>query len=332
MLHKPTKKSAHTSISTQIWKQIRAPFRFPAGICTQHVWETVEYGVAGCRRCGDLHKCQFLGEVQCEAEQIENQRVCVITGCVLKENEFQIDPFIDTGVMYDGPISGDPVSTTTTRRSRGKHDASHPPSSFRSGASARGVSSLLIHTICSKLLCSECTAQSYEKEHRKLQSRIRWSFLRHVKERKLRFPRERVNMILLISKIGEDIAGFRAVPSCDTRAHRARLLNTVVQHIGHFTALTRNCHPISMLHDLKPETLVVGTLYLLRVGLVHLNTTLLPKIPMLRFYLPTENQLHTFGFKSKTITEVENVCKSYLRGVRSAECLAKLGYGQTVPW
>jgi len=332
MPRKPTKKSAHTSLSTQIWKQIRAPFRFPAGTCAQHVWETVEYGVAGCRRCGDLHRCKFLGEVQCDAEQIENQRVCVITGCVLKEIEFQIDPFIDSGVVYDGPISGDPVHTTTARRNRGKHDAAHAPGYSRSASNARGVSPVLIHTICKKLLYSECTTQSYEKEHRKLQSRIRWSFLRHVKERKLRFPRERVNMILLISKIGEDIAGFRAVPSSDTSTHRARLLDIVVQYITHFAALTRNCHPISMLHDLKPETLVVGTLYLLRVGLVHLNITLLPKIPMLRFYLPTENQLHTFGFKSKTITEVENVCKSFLRGVRSAECLAKMGYGKTVPW
>jgi hypothetical protein len=330
MPRKLIKKSARTSLSTQIWKQIRAPFRFPTGTCAQHIWEIVEYGVAGCRRCGDLHVCQFLGKVQCDAEQIENQCVCLVTGCVLKENEFRVDPFIDSGVVYESPISGDPVHTTTTRRSRGKHDAAHALGCTTSAANSRGVSPLLIHTICNKLLCSEYTTQSYEKELRKLQSRIRWSFLRHIKERKLHFPRECVNMILLISKIGEDIAGFRTVPSCDTSAHRAQLLETVVEYIARFTALTRNCYPISMLHDLKPETLIIGTLYLLRVGLVHLNITLLPRIPMLRFFLPTENQLHTFGFKSKTITEVENVCKSYLRSVRSAECLARLGYGRTV--
>ena len=62
------------------------------------------------------------------------------------------------------------------------------------------------------------------------------------------------------------------------------------------------------------QEMAVGLLYLMRTGIRHSDSIVLPALPQLRHMLPAENLLGThFGIRSKYITESENRTKLCLR-------------------
>jgi hypothetical protein len=64
---------------------------------------------------------------------------------------------------------------------------------------------------------------------------------------------------------------------------------------------------------------------LVRSGLIHKHTTVLPRYRALSYLLPPENYISMFGVKSQVITQSENIIKCHMRTLSDSE-LKDVGY------
>jgi hypothetical protein len=337
------------TVSQNIWHQLRSPFLLPVNCCGVCVWEPIEYGKMGCRRCGGFHICCI---TTCHVTEIENNQVCTITGTVLKTITYDSNEYLTTASHDPFPVGAtckslrQKYSNPSDTKSTTKSNAVVTDSSVFGASSTTAIPTPIRltrivsmmankkHTVsqcinfhervCLQVLCSEITTQCYEKERIKLRNRLRWSFMRHIRAFKLKHRDIYPNCIVLLSSIAVDIENYRLPITNDTMATRKELAYICASDIFKFTC--------SMMHsnaafttNMDPTTMVIGLLYLLRSGLIHKNMTVLPQHRPLAYLLPPENYINMFGVKSKIITECENIVKCHLRTL-SDRVIKDIGY------
>jgi hypothetical protein len=294
-------------LSVRAWRTLRQPFILPPGCCSTkpHDWEAITVDVAGCKKCGDVHVCDERNPRNCRTECVDNSLVCTITGLVLRTNNFQVDWV--------------PCSNSTGVLQSAFDEFKKP----HSNTEKEVISLEETRRLCFHLLCSQHTLESFEKEYRKVTARIKWSFNRHVREHKHKNNNREnpLNLILLISNMmWTDLRGLRFIPTSNTSKMRRELAEKAAVSIYLFIRLTSSKRSFHALYqDMKVSSFCVGILYMLRTGLVHCNTVVLPCLPKLKHLLPTENQIDRFGFRSKIITMAENSIKGFFRNITIKE-------------
>jgi hypothetical protein len=316
MKHKSKPRNCSVDVlSVKAWRTLRQPFVLPLGCCCAkpHDWESITADVAGCKKCGDVHVCNELDPQNCQTESIDNILVCTITGLVLRTNNFQenwVPCTNSTGILQSA------------------FDEFKKPCI---NAGKEVISLEETKRLCFHLLCSQYTLESFEKEYRKVTARIKWSFNRHVREHKHKNNNQEqpLNLILLIGRMmWTDLRGLRFIPTSNTSKMRRELAEKAAVYIYTFVCLTSSKQSFHTLyHDMKVSSFCVGLLYMLRTGLVHCNTVVLPCLPKLKHLLPTENQIDRFGFRSKIITMAENSIKSFFRNITVNE-FESLGFSK----
>lgn len=309
MKPKSIKRTNVDVLSLKAWQSLRQPFILPKGYCSvkPHDWEPIAVDMAGCKKCGEIHICNEQEPTNCNQESIENVTVCCITGFVLRTNNFQGNwTFREAG------------------SNSGILQSAYGEFSKPRGSTTKEVISLEeTRRLCFHLLCSQFTLESFEKEYRKMTARIKWSFSRHVREYKHNNNNQEnpLNIISLISiMMWDDLRGLRFIPTSNTSKMRHDLAEKAAIYIYRFICLTsgkRSFH--ALYHDMKVSNFCIGLLYMLRTGLVHYNTVVLPCLPKLKHLLPTENQIDRFGFRSKIITMAENSIKGFFRNITMRE-------------
>jgi hypothetical protein len=191
--------------------------------------------------------------------------------------------------------------------------------------------------ICQYMLCSQTVVDCFKKEQAKLTSRVRSSFMKHVrilkKKRKNNAP---VNALGIIGEIAADLYNYRLFPVDisasedrdsatthqntlkNTRASIAELCARIITNfVNHAHVIIKN-----FMYNVCPKTFVVGVLYLLRVGLTAQHIVLLPEQRILTHILPSENLLNEFfDVKCKCITEVENIIKLQVRMLKPSQVI-----------
>lgn len=319
MKHKSKRRDCRVDVlSVKAWRTLRQPFVLPPGCCSAkpHDWEIITVDVAGCKKCGDVHVCDGKEPQNCQTESIENILVCTITGFVLRTNNFQ-----ENWV---------PCSNTTGILKSAFDEFKKPCNN----AGKEVISLAETRRLCFHLLCSQYTLESFEKEYRKVTARIKWSFNRHVREHKHKNNNQEqpLNLILLIGRMmWTDLRGLRFIPTSNTSKMRRELAEKAADCIYTFVCLTSSKQSFHTLyHDMKVSSFCVGLLYMLRTGLVHCNTVVLPCLPKLKHLLPTENQIDRFGFRSKIITMAENSIKGFFRNITINE-FESLGFSKINP-
>jgi hypothetical protein len=303
------------TLSQKIWLQIRTPFLLPKNRCIEcKKWEPIQHGIFGCRTCGRFHICCA---TTCPTSEIESHMVCTITGCVVKSVTYDSSEYLTTATR-DTPattLKSVKRKKTTTDAYTGENLSQNDCTIVRLG-NAHHPTQHKKHTVsqcinfhervCVNVLCSDLTTQCYDKGLVKLRNRLRWSFMRHVRAIKMKHQTTPPNLILLISDISCDIENYRLPILNDTKALRQQLAYTCAQDIFKFTCSMIQSNAL-FTQNLDPTTMIIGVLYLLRSGLVHKNTTILPRYRALSYLLPPEGYISLFGVKSQVITSCENV-------------------------
>jgi hypothetical protein len=179
-----------------------------------------------------------------------------------------------------------------------------------------------IFAICSGIINSDTTAQCFQREQNKFDSRVRWSLTKHLREFKQQHQeRTPVQMVSIISNVARDLHNYRlftkdtdslAVSLPESRQLVSALCTRVITRFVN----TAQQFVRDFMYNMHPRTFVVGILYLMRVGLVAHNIIVLPCVKVLVYLLPCENLLHQyFNIKCKSITEVENIVKLHVRAL-----------------
>ena len=345
---RPIEKTA----SQFIWLQLRSPFLLPPNGCVECLeWEAVEFGIMGCRICGSFHVCSVW---TCPVTEIESHHVCIITGAVVRSVTYDQTEYMPT-VVHDTsdrilrfgklvPLPGKQVpspgklvplsdsSNQDTYRIKVRGDGMGDPPDERVAVvhvhptKRQSVSRCLnFHErVCLRVLCSNTMVTCCDKEKLKLHNRLKWSFMRHIKELKMKRRRYNPNLIVLISKIATDIENYRLPISNDTDTLRKDLAYRCANDIYKFTS-SMIASKAAFTGTIDPTTMVIGLLYLLRSGLVHKDITVLPQYRVLSHLLPPENFIHLFQVKSKIITITENIVKCHLRTL-SMDAIKDIGY------
>lgn len=330
----PTEET--TAILTQnqlIWRQIRSPFLLPVKTCSEcFEWEAVEFGIMGCRICGNFHVCSVK---TCPITEIESHHVCNITGAVVRTVTYDPNEYLST-VYVPSEVSPaqyapriiNPLPRGKSRDMQRLESSEVSPAVYKTTVSTKRQTATRCQNfherVCLQVLCSATTTACNNKESVKLYNRLRWSFMRHIRYSKLKRLNTNPNLIVMISKIAVDIENYRLPISNSTDTLRKDLAYKCAAAIFKFNSSMVQSNA-TFAHTMDATTMVIGLLYLLRSGLVHKNITVLPQYRALSYLLPPENFICLFNVKSKIITETENIVKCYLRSLTDRQ-IKEIGY------
>lgn len=270
-----SKKREAENLQHRVWRTLRRPFRYPS--CEVCVWESYDFSMAGCRKCGACHACSLSSVdnacplVVCE----DGSRVCLITGCVVNEVRSGANEFVDTVDLRaaSAPVFclDDEVLSVVNRLL-----LSHHADRYRREENTRQA----------KKLC--CTM----KKALKLSKRSQYA----------------PNMCQVLAECLGQEKGMRFVlpPSVGLVGECAKQIWLCLADLH-----AKGVHVSS---GNRLTNLVTGLLYLLRSGLVYKNQVLLAAVDEVANCLPFENKLwEYFGISSKVICETENEIKLVFR-------------------
>eukprot|EP00960_Hanusia_phi_P076179 768525-Hanusia_phi.AAC.4 len=278
------------------WLQVSAPFLLPQGLRGHRCrWQCIDLDLAGCLDCGAVHSCEV---GKCSVSEEEDSQVCTITGFCVRKKQFLRDEYMDTVVVAHANPSaqGEAAAFFEFREVQEK-----------------------VHW----MMASATARESFTQERARMEQKhchLMWKFLRECKLHG-RVP----NLCRVLGQILNATNKIRVCPS----AFEDGLREVVAQRCTF--AISRFLNMLSqrfrgILAGIKPTTLVVGTLYLMRMGISMHSIVLLPRVPQLQLLLPIETHLKTyFRVKCKSITEVENTIKMCLRGL-SPRDLERMGF------
>lgn len=278
----------------EIWRRVRGPFLLPQCVCLHDGhWEPYDFGQAGCRRCGARHHCD---SGQCSVETShEGQDICTITGlCLSMLNLSDMEVVESSG----GFVSREVLDNTYKNSS---HPGDHQ---WLEEQVYQGVH----HILCSEAwsACREVEVLRYSEKCAAIMIRHLKSFKQHDKGRLPIMPN-------LVAQFYEEINSTPAVVGEVSALQRAEMCAICVRVIIQQIKLLQLVQP-SLMQAQRIQGVIVGLLYLLRVGVTCKGICVLPRIAHLTKILPSESNLFEFfRIRSKCITDCENLIKHLLR-------------------
>lgn len=263
----------------RLWRHISQPFTLPEGIhhCRHEDYESIDCDMAGCVKCGSIHRCKDDGT--CPMEVYEGRHVCRITGYYTRRNVFTDDEFVDTvgqvSMLYSKPV--------------------------------KFIDETLIRKWVCTFLCSQEARRSLENEIMKKKSRVQSVFA------KLARQNTGLSIPALITAAFNSVASMRT-PLLLAEEDLERLAAECINRIDHLCGTLVFSNDIA-LQVSKMHGIVVGLLYLMRVGVIlHGDIEVIPRIHLLTRVLPTESHMKAvFKCSTKFLTGTENLVKMSLR-------------------
>jgi hypothetical protein len=267
----------------QIWVRLRRPFRYPkAG--HECKWERFDADRAGCLLCGALHKCSNgLAECKCPLiESDEGGHVCLITGLCIPE--------VRVGSQFVDHVTFENTETQ----------------SIQDEAIYERVFGVIFRVLSSNptLACKQMERQKYMQKNKQ----ILWRVLKNKK--KLR-PYELPCLLSVVAELAKES------PQCPS----ATLQEACLEALVHKCAVNiTNC--IAQIYRMgfkkicqgaKFQGIVIGMLYMSRVGLRVGDVFTLHAVKGLDTFLPSETYLSMLGISNKVICDSENEIKSCIR-------------------
>jgi hypothetical protein len=273
----------------QIWVRLRRPFRYPKG-GHECKWERFDADRAGCVLCGKLHKCSNgLAECTCPlAESEEGGHVCLITGLCIPE--------VRVGNQYV-----DHVMFENTDYHKLQDEAVYER----------------VYGIVYRILSSNPTIACKQMEKQKFSQKRKQILWRILKNKKKMNPYQLPCMLNVVSELAKEL------PQCPLANSQNACLETLVQKC---TANITNCiaqiHRMGykkIYHGTKFQGIVIGMLYMSRVGLRVGDIFNLHAIAHLDNFLPSETYLSMLGISNKVICDSENEIKLCIRAFYDAK-------------
>ncbi len=194
------------------------------------------------------------------------------------------------------------------------HIPSNTPTS-RLSATPACADANVIRCIVANILASNVTRSCLQIENLRIQQRLQTLSVRVFKDFKARQTGRLPNLVLITTDIARRMQGIRICPL----HFDVQLRRSVTDRCTAF--LTRMINSLflvcpTLLQATRFEYLVIGLLYLMRVGLSMNGVCLLPTVPELTLLLPLESMLFScFNIRAKCVTDIENMIKLQLRGL-----------------
>lgn len=275
-----------------LWRALRRPFARAKQTCDLFdgcAWETIDFGLLGCRRCGAIHNC-YDGKCS-QTEVTEDGVVCCLTGIVT------------TATLYASHEHSDNICVYT-------HDAESVTSVFEAHLSR-------IPAIIQNILSPEHAPNLHYLHTMRTVHRLCVNimsdtnpWIRPVNKKPNSAP---LDIIAILDK------NIRAIPLPQNVFHEfnAKQVSTVIQVCSDIIhAFLVKCRHDSLLSTRPSElqSTVTGLLYVLRSGIKFEDIEIVPQVSTLQTLLPPANILErSSGVRAKVITEVENRIKFRLR-------------------
>eukprot|EP00960_Hanusia_phi_P022540 666943-Hanusia_phi.AAC.9 len=278
------------------WLRVAGPFLLPQGLRGHHCrWQCIDMDLAGCLECGAIHVCEA---GVCPVSDEEDSQVCTITGNCVRTKQYVRDEYMDTVVTKESSHAG------------------------RSDAAAF----LEFGTVQERVewvMLSATARESFTQERARMEQKHRhlmWKFLRECKLRG-----DIPNLCQVVCRILNATNKIRVCSTVFQPELRTAIARRCTFGISRFlNMMSQRFRPA--LSTVKPAVLIIGTLYLMRMGISMHHIVLLPRVAQLQLLLPIETHLKSFfRIRCKTITEVENLVKMCLRGL-SARDLEQMGF------
>lgn len=301
-------KRIENDYRVKIWKTIRGPFVLPQNLkghkCTE--WEIFDMDVAGCLTCGNIHHCR--DENTCTLSEENDGRICIITGCCVKQKVYSMDEFMDN-IMIDEEA----MATSSSSKDFFNHIMSQ--SSTKDQVYKLEEVNKCIRWVMVSNICKD----SYENEKNRMTMKHRQVIWKLLKDFKINNPKKVPKLCNIVAKMLHQCNKIRiCCPEWDESIRK-----TVADHASEY--ITRFLNMLSQKFKLqlsmfKNNILFIGIVYLMRMGITMHNVILLPKIHELQYLLPIEAHLKCyFKIKCKFITEVENLIKMCIRNLTNKE-------------
>lgn len=277
----------HSEIAeVKAWRSFRFPFALPIdSIGHECKWEKLDIDLCGCVNCGKIHKCDVR---TCPIIENNDHITCSLTGFCVRENVFATSEYCDNVTIQS---MGSPQKTT--------------------------IDATEVYPHIHKLLFSPNTEASHITEMNKIQSKYKSILMRVLKEFKTKNPGRAPNLCHILTTIMQNSKNNRFYNFLPEPRDLERIAQTCSQCIAHVISLMKR-HDPKILNSTKFSTLCIGMLYLMRNGLETRSVMVMPYMKILTYILPMETHLHSnFNIRCKSITEIENIVKIFLRNLPS---------------
>lgn len=280
-----------------VWRMLRKPFARTPGACGAFrgcVWETIDFGLVACTRCGRVHDCDH--DVCDDVESTDDGVVCRITGMVVRSINYAAHEHSDSVCVF----TRDAESLTTIFQA---HLARIPAvvASVLSPTARPQMHYLHVQRNVHRLVVSVLGALNAAQASAQASAQAAAQ------------PRAPLDVIALLARAAAAGPVQQNLHYVAARIDTPRLIDRCSTLIYEFLVRCRN----DALLNTRPSELqstVVGLLYLLRVGVRYDTIEVLKSVPALAAVLPPANILErSTGTRAKVITEVENRVKFRLR-------------------
>ena len=282
------------------WKKNTNSFLFPVLYAAHtHEWESIEFGVIGCRLCGVLHCCsETKNIIPCNIEiQKDCSSVCIFTGFIL-----------NTTMLVDQSINVEDYTRNTHRLCTDTQKYIHVKNN---SSEVIATAEIITRRVFQMLLYSQEAKKARKYEHLRFKKKILHSLTVSLNKR--------TNNLF-----GCDIFNAIEYSFLSVKQYRIPPKESQIPPPLHWDTLIRNIALlITRLNIPKPykinldgeriRNLVVATIYMSVRGIHEEGYTFLKSYPLLQNILPLELMLWScMNIQSKIVTEGENIIKRFI--------------------
>jgi hypothetical protein len=295
------KKALLTTQQTRllnIWKRAaRHAVYLPPSACNHdRGWYHLDINLAICQCCQHVHSCN---ECTC-ATWISDEgfHICKVTACCVRNLAHGKDEYVETVSRMPSDKTAKPLNATMKM----------------------AQSADVIYTYCIEMLDGAKWKHCMEQESQRIDDRRISSFIRAVKEYKLKKDNVYPSIYEAVCQMMTQTKNMRSQVLMN-REDRVELAMWCARTIASHICILNNLSVHSVPEN-KLRQSVVGLLYLMRSGVIFHDTVVLPRCDKLTAVLPLEGYLEgTFHVRGKCITEMENIVKGVFRSSRRSDLL-----------
>ena len=284
------RKEPSPSLIDQVWLRLRGPFRYPkAGHSCS--WERYDADRAGCTLCGALHQCSN-GMAGCKCPLIESDEgghVCLITGLCIPEVRAAKHEFVDHATFEN-------LEPRLSMEEEGIYER--------------------VYAVVHNFFSSVSTASCQQLEQEKYIQKSKQAFWRVLKQKKKESPYTLPCMCSVLAEVAAmDQSPILMVSN--KRLNHSGLAQHMIQSCTiNITQCIQQIYRMGfkkLCQGGKFQSMVVGMLYMSRVGLMVGEIFSLASVRCIEDYLPSETYLGLIGISNKVICDTENEIKSCIR-------------------